>query len=96
MKYEDLFQYAELDNDAHFFFCFGQEIPFFGYPLLHLNQFKYADVDSDVCLFCSKIPFLSKFGPKNQNGLFKMEYENYPITNMLNLMVNLENCFRSN
>ena len=36
---------------------------------LDLNHFKYAEFNGDVHLFCFwvEIPFLGKFGPKNQN-----------------------------
>ena len=37
------------------------------------NQFEHAEFNGDVHFFCflSEIPFLSKFGPKDQNCQFQ-------------------------
>ena len=55
----------------------------------YFNQFKYAEFNGDVHSFCfwSEIPFLGRFGPKNQNYQFKLKFGTYTNSNMQNSML---------
>ena len=53
------------------------------------HQFKYAEFNIDVHFFRFQleISFLGKFGPKNQNYQFKLEFGTYSNSNMQSSMV---------
>ena len=55
----------------------------------YFSQFKYAEFNGDVHSFCfwSEIPFLGRFGPKNQNYQFKLKFGTYTNSNMQNSML---------
>ena len=53
------------------------------------TEFKYAEFNDGVHFFCfpREIPFLCKFGPKNQNYQFELKFGTYTNLNMQNSVV---------
>ena len=54
------------------------------FEIWYLNYFEYAEFNGIVHLFCFRleVPFLGKFGPKNQNCQFVMKLGTWTNSNM--------------